>query len=261
MSRSDASASWRARCCRALYAAIFLLSCPMPALAADDGNEPGTVELAIVAPEVPADDGLDALSAELDAGHPDPFEGVNRRIFRFNRGVDVVLLDPLTRAYGFVLPEFAKQSVRNVFANLNTPVVLVNDLLQLRGEDALVTAARFVMNTTMGMGGLFDAAASVGLEPHQSGFSETLASAGIASGPYLVLPLLGPTTVRDGVASVVDLALAPQSYVLPVVGSLLVTSSHGITQREKYLEGLEALRESSVDYYASFRSAYFDSRR
>jgi len=213
-------------------------------------------------PSAPAaEDDLDALSAELDAGQPDPFECVNRQIFSFNHGVDAVLLDPMTRAYAFVVPEFARQSIRNAFANLNAPAALVNDLLQLEPKDALVTTARFLINSSMGMGGLFDAASTMGLPPHRADFSETLAFAGIPSGPYLIMPMLGPTTVRDGFGSLVDLAMAPQTYALPFLGFVLVTGSQGMTEREKHFEGMQALRESSIDYYASLRSAYFDSRR
>jgi len=208
-----------------------------------------------------ATDDLDALSAELDAGQPDPFECVNRQIFSFNSGVDAVLLDPMTRAYAFVVPALARQSIRNVFANLNTPAALVNDLLQLEPKDALVTTARFLINSSMGMGGLFDAASTMGLESHRADFSETLAFVGIPSGPYLIMPLLGPTTIRDGFGSLVDLAMAPQTYALPLLGFMIVTGSQGMTEREKHFEGMQALRESSIDYYASLRSAYFDSRR
>ena len=221
-------------------------------------EEPATAQAAEVAP---GDATLDALSAELDTAQPDPFERMNREVCRFNRGVDTVLLDPVTRAYAFVVPPFARQSVRNVFANLNTPAALVNDLLQLEGKDAFVTVARFVINSTMGMGGLFDAASSMGLESHRADFSETLAFTGVPRGPYLVLPLVGPSTVRDVFGSLVDLAMAPQVYALPLLGFALVTGSQGMTEREEHFEGMEALRESSIDYYASLRSAYLESRR
>jgi phospholipid-binding lipoprotein MlaA len=236
---------------RLLHAAVLLLLLPVPTALAEPDS-------------VPADDVLDALSAELDAAgaaNPDPFEDVNRQIFLFNRGVDVVLLDPITRAYRFVLGDFARQSVRNLFANLRTPVVLVNNLLQFRGEDAAITTARFVVNSTMGMGGLFDPASSFGLDPRVSGFGDTLEVAGLSTGPYLVLPLLGPTTVRDGLGNLVDAAMTPQTYILPVMGTVLLTGSNGVVEREKYYDGLQALREQSVDYYASLRSAYFESKR
>jgi phospholipid-binding lipoprotein MlaA len=207
---------------------------------------------------------LEALSSELEAsraGDSDPLEPLNRHILTFNHGVDAVLLDPLTEAYAFLVPELARQSVRNAFANLNAPVILVNDLLQLEGRDAFVTTARFVINTTMGMGGLFDAAATMGLEPHVSNFSETLSTAGVPMGPYLVLPLLGPTTVRDGFGTVVDLAMSPQVYILPVTSVMLVAGGDGFSLRERHADDLAALRESSVDYYAALRSAYLDRRR
>ncbi len=212
-------------------------------------------------PAAPSEDeALDALSAELDSGDLDPFERCNRRVFVLNRGIDAVLLDPMTRAYAYAVPDFARQSIRNVFTNLNTPSALVNDLLQLEWKDASVTTARFVINSTMGMGGLFDAASSVGLGTHRADFSETLAFVGIPRGPYLVMPLLGPTTVRDGIGSLVDLAMAPQTYALPLLGFILVTGSQGLTEREEHFEGLEALAEASIDPYASLRSAYLSSR-
>lgn len=234
---------------------------PAPAEAPASGARDGSPSASPVVDPAPGDATLDALSAELDATSGDPFEEINREVFRFNRGVDAVLLDPMTRAYAFVVPPFARQSVRNVFANLNTPAALANDLLQLEGKDALVTLARFVINSTMGMGGLFDAASSLGLDDHRADFSETLAFVGVPRGPYLVLPVLGPSTARDGIGGLVDLAMAPQVYALPLLGFALVTGSQGITEREEHFEGMEALRESSIDYYASLRSAYLESRK
>lgn len=216
---------------------------------------------AVTAPTADADAALDVFAAELDAApdYSDPLEPLNRHILSFNRGVDYVLLDPLTRAYAFVMPDLARQSVRNLFANLNTPVVLVNDVLQLRGKDALVTTARFVINSTMGMAGLFDPATTFGLEANDANFSQTLSVAGVPTGPYLVVPLFGPTTVRDGFGGIVDLAMSPQAYVLPLLPVVIVAGSGGFAERERHQEGLDALRESSIDYYASLRSAYLES--
>ena len=237
------------------------------------GEQPPAEDAAPLLPEAPQDDAshgadreadLDALSSELDASRAsdaDPLESMNRQILSFNRGVDALLLDPLTQAYAFVVPELARQSVRNAFANLNSPVVLVNDLLQLEGEDAFVTTARFLINSTMGMGGFFDAAASMGLDSHVSNFSETLSVAGVPMGPYLVVPLLGPTTVRDGFGTIVDLAMSPQIYILPVTSVVIVTGSDGFSLRAGHADDLAALRETSVDYYAALRSAYLDRKR
>jgi phospholipid-binding lipoprotein MlaA len=271
----------RARYRRFWHAALVLgLVCALgrpagaePVEAAVPGSEASP--LVLVTPEAPpppatrdgyapmSDDALDALSAELDANsakNPDPFEGVNRQVFAFNRGVDAVLFDPISRAYRFVLGDFARQSIRNAFANLKTPVVLANNLLQLHPQDAAVTTARFVVNSTLGMGGLFDPASSFGLDARIAGFSDTLEAAGVTSGPYLVLPIFGPTTVRDGFGNLVDAAMAPQTYILPVVGTMVLTGSSGVVERDRYFEGLEALRESSIDYYASLRSAYLAPR-
>src|SRR5690606_5819463 len=127
----------------------------------------------------------------------------------FNVEVDRLILEPVTDAYAVAVPDPARRTVRRVFSNLNSPAVIVNDLLQ--GElDAFATAvARFTVNTTIGLGGLFDPATSMGLEEHRSDFGQTLAVAGIASGPFLVLPVFGPTTVRDGVGTVVDFFFRP----------------------------------------------------
>lgn len=215
------------------------------------------------AAEADPDADLDAISLEIEAeraGDSDPFEPLNRRMLAVNLGVDALILDPLTSVYSFVFPELVRQSVRNAFANLGSPSILVNDLLQLEGRDAANTTARFLINSTMGMGGFFDAASSMGFEPHISSFSETLETFGIPSGPFLILPLIGPTTVRDGFGSLVDLAMSPQIYILPIAGIVIVTGSDGFSLRERNAEELMALRESSVDYYSALRRAYLDSR-
>ncbi|MCG8588399.1 MAG: VacJ family lipoprotein [Proteobacteria bacterium] len=210
----------------------------------------------------PLFDGEDHAAA---AEFPDPFEPLNRGIFSFNRGLDRFFFDPLTRAYGFIVPSPVKTSLRRAFANLNAPVVLVNDLLQLEGKDASVTAARLFLNTSVGIGGLFDPAASIGLEPHHSDFGQTLALSGVPSGPYIMLPLAGPTTVRDGASYLVDLMFQPLTYVIGPADRLFWGSTLGgglgITAREAHIESLEALEATSIDYYAALRSAYTQNRR
>ncbi len=295
MTRPDARGSSRARSRRFLRGALLAFWLPATgALAASPADVAGTppsdpqacdesngldeappaaesgIPASPGAPPAGPEDGddreadLDALSSELEASRADdsdPLESLNRHVLDLNHGVDAVLLDPLTDAYTFLVPDLARQSVRNAFANLGSPVILVNDLLQLEGKDAFVTTARFLINSTMGMGGLFDAAASMGLEPHVSNFSETLSVAGVPRGPYLVLPLLGPTTVRDSFGTLVDLAMSPQVYILPVTSVVIVTGGDGFSLRERHAEDLEALRDTSVDYYAALRSAYLDQRR
>lgn len=234
---------------------------PSAAVAEPSGPAPGPEAGGDEAWALEDDAELDALSAELDEHDADPFEPVNRHVFAFNQGVDALVLDPVTRTYGTYVPEFGKESIRNFFRNLNTPQVLVNDLLQLRGRDAAITTTRFLINTTLGMGGFFDPATSFGLDAHVSDFSQTLSAVGIGTGPYIVVPVMGPTTVRDGVGTLVDTMMAPLTWVLPVVGTLAISGSDGITRREEQLAGLDALRESSVDYYSALRTAYLQSRR
>jgi phospholipid-binding lipoprotein MlaA len=217
-----------------------------------------------------------------EEGHrfPDPFEPYNRSILKFNTGVDRVLIEPITRAYSYVVPGSVRQSIRLFFRNLNSPSILVNDVLQREWRDAGVTAARTGINTTVGLAGLFDPAERFGLEHHHSDFGQTLALGGVVSGPYLMMPLLGPTNVRDGLGTIVDFAFRPTTYLfgagalgssVPVLGTpsfgnqIMVSGiqggSTGLVAREAAHEELNALRESSVDFYATLRSAYSQARK
>lgn len=203
----------------------------------------------------------DAFDEELEAGAiPDPIERVNRRVFAFNRVVDRAVLDPITRAYGRIVPGPVKTAVRNVFENLNQPVVIANDLLQLEALRAASATGRFLLNSTFGLAGVFDPAREAGLEPHQSDFGQTLGRYGVGPGPFLMLPLMGPSSARDAVGTVVDLALRPDTWLLPIPPRLMLGGGWGISEREQHLETLEALEASSVDFYAAIRSAYWMSR-
>jgi phospholipid-binding lipoprotein MlaA len=198
----------------------------------------------------------DALGAEVY----DPLEGSNRAVYGFNRRVDQWLLNPLTRGYRFVVPEPARLAVRRVCANLNMPIYLVNHLLQLRFLDAVETLGAFTMNVTFGVGGLFDTGSGVGLQLKPTDFGQTLARVGVGSGPYLVFPLVGPTTARDGFGFIVDRAFHPLTYFLAIPVQLVGYSGVGMARREEILDGLEALEDSSIDPYAVLRSAYVQAR-
>ena len=213
----------------------------------------------------------DALLAELDdtlaseeAGFPDPFERPNRGTFGFNQTVDRWVLNPGARAYALVAPAPARRAVRRFFVNLDAPGVLANDLLQREWKDAGMTAVRFVVNTTAGVGGFFDPASKLGLEGHHSDFGQTLALAGMPSGAYLILPVFGPTTVRDGVGTLVGLLFRPTTYLLAPADQLFYTSIYGggtgLVARDEHADELRSLEESSVDYYAALRNAYYQSR-
>jgi phospholipid-binding lipoprotein MlaA len=207
-----------------------------------------------------SDEPSEEYTTELGAAVPDPIEPVNRRFFAFNDQVDQFLLVPVTNAYRFVVPSPVRMCVRRTFRNLRAPVYFVNNLLQLRFQDAAETLAGFALNSTAGIGGLFDAAAEVGWEQHASDFGQTLGVYGIQSGPYLVIPLLGPSTVRDSVGDLVDRAFDPFTYFFGMGGLIFLGTSSGFVTREANSEAIQALRSSSVDYYAAMRSAFTQNR-
>ncbi len=194
----------------------------------------------------------------------DPIESCNRQTLRANLVADRWFFDPLTRAYASVVPEGGRRGVRRFLLNLESPALFANDVLQLAPVDAAVTLSRFVVNTTVGVAGFFDPAQRMGLERHHTDFGQTLALYGVPSGPYVVLPLLGPTTVRDGGGYVVDFLFQPTTYVLPGITLFIYASIHqgsaGIATREAHAGQLHALEASSVDFYAALRSAYQQDR-
>jgi phospholipid-binding lipoprotein MlaA len=206
------------------------------------------------------DDLSEDYQPELGNSVPDPIEPVNRKFFSFNDQVDQLLLLPVTKAYQFAVPSQVRICIRRTFRNLRSPVYFVNDLLQLRFHDAAETLAVFALNSTAGVGGLFDAAAEAGWEPHSTDFGQTLGVYRIPSGPYLVIPLLGPSTVRDSVGDLVDRAFDPFTYFFGMGGLIFLGTSSGFVTREANSEAIQALRSSSVDYYAAMRSAFTQNR-
>jgi phospholipid-binding lipoprotein MlaA len=210
---------------------------------------------------------------EASLGFPDPLEPVNRVSFALNRGIDRTVIDPLSRLYRWAVPGEIRLCVRRFFANLNSPSIVANDVLQREWRAAGVTTARTGINTVLGLAGFFDPATELGFPGHQADFGQTLALAGVPSGPYLVVPLLGPTDVRDGLGALVDFAFRPTTYMfgstllggLPGVRDQLFYSSlqggsTGLVKRAAAQPELDALRESSVDYYATLRVAFSQAR-
>jgi phospholipid-binding lipoprotein MlaA len=223
----------------------------------------------------------DDAAASEPAGFPDPLEPVNRVTFQVNQQIDRWFFEPITRAYRWAVPAPARRAVRRALVNLDAPVTFVNDVLQLEPRDAAVTAARFVVNSTVGIAGLFDVAATyANLPGHESDFGQTLALAGVPSGPYLVLPVLGPNTTRDTAGYAVDFLFRPTTYLITPGGQVLLSGfinpgndlllttllessteiAEGFTTREAAGEGLKALEASSVDFYASLKNAYYQNR-
>ena len=203
-------------------------------------------------------DDFDLEFDEVQIG--DPMEPVNRATLGFNRLIDRFVFDPVTEVYRFLVPEPARRSVKRFFNNINSTQSLVNDVFQLEWLDARRTFARLVINSTAGVAGLFDPATAWGLEGHVSDFGQTLALAGVSTGPYLVLPLFGPSDARDAVGLGVDSLFHPTFFILPGVDALFFNTTSGISERESHYEELKALEESSIDYYSALRSGFIQSR-
>lgn len=212
--------------------------------------------LAAEEPDPLFDDLFESSSFE----YPDPHESTNRKVFAFNRQVDKWFLDPLTKGYRFVLPKPVRAALSRMFVNLGSPKTIANDFLQLEWKDMSVTTTRFVINTTIGIVGLFDVAAKMGLPGHESDFGQTLALAGTPSGPYLIFPLLGPSNVRDATGSVTDLFFNPFVYFIGPINILIYGGSSGLTERDRYFLEIKALEDSSIDFYAALRSGYYQRR-
>lgn len=140
-----------------------------------------------------------------DKENPDPLESVNRKIFVFNNNVDRFVLAPLARGYDQITPDIAQRGIGNVFANLLEVTTILNDLLQLKFEQAASDSGRFILNTTVGLFGLFDVASAIGLEQHTEDLGQTLGYWGISPGPYVMIPFLGSYTFRDGLGAYGDI--------------------------------------------------------
>ena len=200
------------------------------------------------------------LEDDEDIAAIDPFEETNRSLLKFNRAIDRVFWNPVTTVYRFIVPTPLRRGVLNAFANIRTPVVMMNHLLQGRVLDAGESVFAFVLNSTAGIGGLFDAASEAGLERGDEDFGQTLARAGVGAGPYIIVPVFGPKTLRDGFGGIVDLAFDPATYLLGPIQGLFISGPRGFAMREKAADDLAALEETSVDYYAAMRSAYLQIR-
>lgn len=191
----------------------------------------------------------------------DPLEPLNRAFFAFNEVADTFILRPIAWTYSFA-PDEVKRSVRNALGNLDSPVIFANDVLQGTFEDAGVTLGRFLVNSTVGVLGLFDVAeAWFELPGHHADFGQTLHSYGAGPGPYLVLPLIGPSNVRDGIGKAADTAMDPMTWLANRYWNAGRAGANAIATRERLLKPLDELRRSSVDYYAALRGAYYQRRQ
>ena len=194
----------------------------------------------------------------------DPWEGFNRAMFAMNGVIDGGILVPSAKVYRSLTHKKQRKGLRNLLANARTPVILINDLLQGEFKRAGETASRFVVNTTIGFGGMGDPAERMGIPQHSEDFGQTLAVWGAPSGPYLYLPFFGPSSLRDGIGAAVDTTADPVFWLRTDAARLTGYSRAGATAlalREPLIEPLADIEANSLDYYASIRSFYTQARK
>nr|MBT6354050.1 VacJ family lipoprotein [Pelagibacteraceae bacterium] len=194
----------------------------------------------------------------------DPFEGVNRAIFSFNNSADKVVLEPIAKGYK-KLPPPIQSGVGNFINNLKLPLAAVNQLLQGQGKNAMESTGRFLVNSTIGIFGLIDVADDIGLNQKEEDFGQTLATWGVGDGFYIVLPLFGPSNLRDTTGMLMAMMTDPinaysasqgEAWAIP-----MRTAANAIDQRSQIIDEVNALRNNSVDYYAAVRSSYYQNRK
>jgi phospholipid-binding lipoprotein MlaA len=189
----------------------------------------------------------------------DPLEPLNRTIFSLNELLDLMLIEPASIVYGEAVPEVGRRGVRNFLDNLASPLVFLNDLLQGQTDRAGVTLGRIMINTFFGLG-LFDLATDFGYPRHSEDFGQTLAVWGVGNGAYLVLPVLGPSTVRDGVGRAVDFFIDPVGQVTDTTEAISRVTADGVDTRYRLTPQINDLRATSLDRYATVRSVYIQHR-
>ena len=195
----------------------------------------------------------------------DPIEPTNRAIFEFNLGLDRILIKPVTGAYRAVAPQSVRDGVHNFLENLRSPIIFANDLLQGSPGRAGTTFARFIINATLGVAGFGDPAADLGFEQHDEDFGQTLAVWGVGEGPYVMLPVFGPSNPRDVTGKVVDFFLDPINWWasntdrdwIPITRAVVT----GIDARDQLWNVLDDLERTSIDFYAAIRSLYRQRRQ
>ncbi|WP_248320605.1 MULTISPECIES: VacJ family lipoprotein [unclassified Caballeronia] len=191
----------------------------------------------------------------------DPFESYNRTMFTINDKVDQFALKPVAKAYVWSVPEPVRNSVTNFFSNIGDVYIAANNLLQLKIADGVSDIMRVAINTVFGVGGLFDVATVAKLPKHSGDFGLTLGHYGVPSGPYLVLPLLGPSTVRDTSGLVVDYFGSPLTYVSPDSVSWALYGVNLVNTRANLLGATDVLADAALDKYSFVRNAYLQRRQ
>jgi phospholipid-binding lipoprotein MlaA len=252
----------------ALTAAALGVFAVIPARGSDEigripAADPPPDPISIEEPDSLFEDGDEEDDLLDESSRRDPFEGLNREFFSFNRSMDRWLFNPITRGYQRAIPTPGRRALYRFFQNLDSPMILANHMLQFRVVDAAGTTTRFVINSSLGVAGLFDPAADwFEVYRREGDFGQTLARYGTPSGPYLMLPVFGPSTVRDVFGDVVDILADPVSYLLGPFAwwTIALGGGEGLTMREAHIDELNALEQGSIDFYSALRSAYLQSR-
>lgn len=205
-----------------------------------------------------------AARAEFERTN-DPLEPMNRTIFDVNLFLDRYLIKPVAQGYRTVVPEFTRNSISNFLHNLGEPVIFANDIMQGEFKSANDTAARFLINSTFGLGGTIDFASKTGIERQSGDFGQTLYSWGAPEGPYLVLPIFGPSNPRDAVGMGVDGVIDPFGYLASDYGAgnsatISRMAASGVDLRSRNIETLDDLQRNAIDFYAEIRSLYRQHR-
>lgn len=201
---------------------------------------------------------------ETPGGVFDPYETQNRAVHEFNLSVDRALLKPASNAYGGILPEPVRNGVANFANNLSLPGTVLNDLLQLNIQDAAHNTVRFIVNSTIGLGGILDPAVHAGVPARDSNFGETLHVWGAKEGAYLEVPFVGPTTTRDTVGIIVDLVIDPLNTLVPppeVYVAPVASLASTVGNRYRFRGTVDSILYESADSYSQARLLYLESRR
>ena len=193
----------------------------------------------------------------------DPLEGSNRFFYKIDDGLDTYILRPIAVAYRDVVPGAVRRPIHNLLTNLAAPVVFANDVLETKPRRAGDTMMRFLINTTAGVGGLFDVATDLGYPSHSADFGITLAIWGVGDGPFLFLPVVGPSNGRDSAGFVGNVALDPLTYASFGGINTLQIAKYGLTTidtRERLIDPVDQVKKTALDPYATFRSLYRQNR-
>ena len=239
-----------------------LLDCPVPAASAPttdlgirgERTQPECAEGAAIRYE------SDAAREPAELEHYDPWEAFNSKAFEFNRRMDKYALKPVAKGWKTVVPAPAQAMIANVFDHVNVVPRVVNNVLQGNWNGAERELSRFLLNSTAGVGGLFDAATDSHITKSPADFGQTLGKWGIGPGPYLVVPFMEPLTVRDGIGKLVDRAIDPLSYVVPLIPALSLTAGKRINERALSNELFMDFDNSVIDAYSAVRDGYLQRR-